>query len=240
MTNLLVLAAESSSDPKDGDYPVFLNDFFGMSLLEQWLLEARKLHGKLLLAVDEVDSKKWHLKEAIMQAQPNAELFNLTGKTSGATSTALLALADSGFDFESPLLVLNGNEKLDFDFSKVIQYFLESDSDAGLVYFDSIHPRYSYARIDEQGNVQETAEKVPISRNATAGFYWFRTIEIFRFAAESQLLKRNQSFGKFYICPLMNEIILTGGKVSSYKINSSQFVPMKSERQISKDKNGWA
>ena len=46
--------------------------------------------------------------------------------------------------------------------------------DGGVIVFDSVHPRWSFVRVDKAGFVIETAEKRPISRLATAGFYYFR------------------------------------------------------------------
>ena len=49
------------------------------------------------------------------------------------------------------------------------------DYSAGTVIFKSVHPRWSYVKLDSKKNVVEAAEKVPISNNATAGTYFFKS-----------------------------------------------------------------
>lgn len=233
MTNVLVLSANDATDPEDAGYPICLTEFGNSTLLENIATQVSVLEkAKLTIALRDVDIRRWHFKELIQNFDVVSNLFPIIGSTGGATCTALLSSA--GMDREEPLLILNGNEYLDFDFMSTIRQFESESADAGLVYFDSVHPRYSYARIDEKGYVLETAEKRPISRNATVGFYWFKTASIFIENASRQLLKRASVDGKYYICPVMNEIILAGGEVKSLKINQEQFTPLKTQRQISK------
>lgn len=230
MIKILILAADSTSDQKDANYPTFLSEIQGKTILERWAEQANSLDGEIILAVGESESKKWHLQESVSQSKAPIKLFELKNSTQGATCTALLALAE--VPRNSQILIINGNEFLDIDFLSVLSEFQAKNADAGLVFFDSIHPRYSYAKLDEFGFVEETAEKIAISRNATVGFYWYKELGQFFSAAERQLLKRLDSEGKYFICPIFNELILLGKRVSSFEISNDQFIPMKSDRQI--------
>jgi hypothetical protein len=40
--------------------------------------------------------------------------------------------------------------------------------------FKSTHPKWSFARLDQDGLVEEVAEKKPISDNATVGIYYYK------------------------------------------------------------------
>ena len=40
--------------------------------------------------------------------------------------------------------------------------------------FEAIHPKWSYAKCDENGFVSEVAEKKVISKNATVGVYYWK------------------------------------------------------------------
>ena len=40
--------------------------------------------------------------------------------------------------------------------------------------FTASHPKWSYAKVNEEGFVTEVAEKKPISSNATVGIYWWK------------------------------------------------------------------
>ena len=46
--------------------------------------------------------------------------------------------------------------------------------DGGILTFQSTHPKWSYAKLDNQGFVNEVAEKKPISTNATVGIYYYK------------------------------------------------------------------
>lgn len=236
MLNILVLAAEGISDPMDTAYPTILAEFNNKTLLQHWLDQAQNLGAKLHLAVSLDDSKKFKLRALIENNNLPISLHQISGRTAGATCTALLST--SNVDVEDSLLILNGNEFLSFEFASVIGSFELAGASAGVVYFDSVHPRYSYVRIDESGFVAEAAEKTPISRNATAGFYWFKQSRIFKVAAENQIIKRAHVDNHYYICPLMNELILLGEKVSAMRINNEDYQSLKSARQASNSKEG--
>ena len=45
--------------------------------------------------------------------------------------------------------------------------------DGAILTFEAIHPKWSYAKCDEEGYVTEVAEKV-ISKNATVGVYYWK------------------------------------------------------------------
>ncbi len=237
MLNVLVLAAEDIADPMDPAYPSFLAEISESTPLQNWIYNAGKLEAKLHLAVSTQDIEKYRLVELMSSNQFPVNLVEIRGRTAGATCTALLAAAD--LDQGDSLLVLNGNEFLTFDFSQVIQEFNSKYADAGVAYFESVHPRYSFVRLNEHGEVTEASEKKPISRNATAGFYWFNRVEDFVTAAESELLKNSTIEGNFYICPLFNELILEGKVVQSHQIKTSDYKPLKSARQVASVRNVW-
>ena len=104
--------------------------------------------------------------------------------------------------------------------------------DAGTVVFPSIHPRYSYARLDEDDLVIEVAEKRPISKNATVGFYWFHHGMDFVKAAKAQIQKDGSVGGNYYVSPTLNELILEGKRVGSFRVRGSDFHPLKTDVQV--------
>lgn len=229
MLNILVLAAQEIADPMDHGYPAFLTEINGKTLLQIWIDQAEKLSARLHLAVSKQDIQRFSIRDLILNNGLPIILHEIPEKTGGATCTALLALA-----CENPtesLLILNGNEFVDIDFAQTIQHFTSLDARGGVVYFESVHPRYSYIRLSKDGWVIQASEKTPISKNATAGFYWFSELSLFVVAAESQLLKDARVDGRFYICPLFNELILRGEPVAATKVPNDLFRPMKTVRQ---------
>ena len=73
-------------------------------------------------------------------------------------------------------------------------------------------------KCDEQGFVIETAEKRPISKLATAGFYYFARGADFVAGATSMIKKDAQVNGLFYICPVYNEMILQQKKIGVHQV----------------------
>ncbi|MNB58009.1 hypothetical protein D3C87_531080 [compost metagenome] len=233
MTNVLVLAANEPHDDKDSGYPLCLTEVDGKPLIQHLSEQCNVIKdSKLILAVREDDCKRWHLDNIVRLLSPKAQVLQIRRKTGGAACTALLAVAE--IDNEEPLLILNGNELIDLDFSAIISSFYASQFDAGVIVFPSVHPRYSYVRINSEQLVVECAEKNPISNNATVGFYWFRHGKDFVSCAKQAILKNAHVDGQYYICPTLNELILRQGRIGVHRIDAQKFHPLKSARQIEK------
>jgi NDP-sugar pyrophosphorylase family protein len=141
-------------------------------------------------------------------------------------------MAVDNVESSAELLVININELLKIEFNDPISFFKERNFNAAVITFNSVHPRYSYAKINDQGLVIEVSEKNPISPNAIAGFFWFKTSDIFFNAIKSMILKDCRVENLFYLSPILNELILTGLKVGSYTITPSYFIPIKNQMQI--------
>ena len=72
------------------------------------------------------------------------------------------------------LIICNGDQIIDCNLNEVMSSFRNKNLDVGLITFNSVHPRWSYVRYDNNNNVVETAEKRPLSKHAIAGFYYFQ------------------------------------------------------------------
>ena len=114
----------------------------------------------------------------------------------------------------------------------MLRDFAERKLDAGTIVFHSIHPRYSYVALDENNFVIEAAEKKPISQHATTGFYWFARGSDFVSACKSMIEKDSHLNNNFYICPVLNELILIQQKIGVYPIKNHHYHPLKSVRQM--------
>jgi len=128
-----------------------------------------------------------HLRNVLKLLAPSCEIIVVDGLTAGAVCTALLAIEH--INNETPLVIANADQLVEVDLCDVIQSFEQQSLDAGTLVFDSVHPRWSYVRLDEHGYVIEAAEKRPISRYATAGIYYFREGRRFVKAAMEMIKK---------------------------------------------------
>jgi dTDP-glucose pyrophosphorylase len=94
----------------------------------------------------------------------------------------------------------------------------ETDCDGGIVSFTSTHPKWSFAKINEEGLVTEVAEKNPISDIATVGiYYWKKGSDYVKFA-EQMINKDIRVNNEFYVCPVFNQAIEDGKEIRTYNI----------------------
>ena len=78
--------------------------------------------------------------------------------------------------------------------------------------FQASGPNWSYARLDADGYVAETAEKVEISHHALTGLYHFTRGDDFVRVARKAVQQDQRSGGEFYVAPLYNDLIAEGRK----------------------------
>ena len=174
--------------------------------------------------------ERYYIDQSLRLLSPNCIIVELEGETSGAACTVLLA--SKYIDNDQPLVIANGDQIIQANLNKILHFFDKNDADGGIVAFDSVHPRWSYIRIDQDGFVSETAEKRPISRNATAGFYYFKRGADYVLAAQQMIKKDAHIEGKYYVCPVYNEMILAQKRIMPYSIEPTQYFSLTSEKGI--------
>lgn len=228
-TNVLILAA-SSKGRSQREYPGFLSEMEGECLLEKLCQKTHEIANRsVCFAFQAEDVKRYRLASIAELISPGASVVKVPSNTKGAACTALLAVAD--FDGDEELVIVSANEFIDQPLGDLVADFRTKEYDAATLVFQSVHPRYSYVKVDN-GLVSEAAQCVPISRHATTGFFWFRKVRDFIEAIESAIRKDAHHEGHYYVAPLLNELLLKGRKVGALAIDSRHYLPLKSERQI--------
>jgi len=227
---ILILGAGATIGEEPDQTSIWLAEQGGEVLLERFVRACAPLGGDLVFAVRSHDIKRFRIGNVIALAAPGAAVVPVNGETMGAACTALLCIRH--IDLDDELLILNSNEFLDVDYREVVDGFRARGLDAGVVAFPSIHPRYSYMRLDAEGYIVEASEKNPISRHATAGFYWYRRGSSFITAAQEMIRKDVALDGKFFISLTFNELVLRHCKLSIAEVDSSRYCPLKSRKQI--------
>ena len=230
--NVLILAAGGRvSDPLRGDYPLWMAEVENELLIQRLVEACRKLKPTRFVFVARGDDvRDYHVDDIVRLLVGDSVVIGLKRETSGAACSALLAI--DAVDPDAELLIANATDLVDADLEEVVQDFRARGAAAGTIVFDSLHPRYSFVRLDEQGFVTEAAEKRPISRNATTGYYWFRRARDFFEAAESMIAKDAHVGGSFYICPTLNELVLKQQPVVVWRIRPDQYHPFKNPQQV--------
>jgi NDP-sugar pyrophosphorylase family protein len=163
--------------------------------------------------------EKFALGDVLNLIAPGCRIVPMGKPTAGALCSVLLGL--EYLQHEDELLVANADQWIDAPIDSFLKAARDSNWDGALVTFPNTHPRWSYART-ENDLVVAVAEKQPISRNATAGLYYFRRGIDFVRGAERRLLKNATFSGEYYVAPVYNELILSGKRVGIFPIEAAQ------------------
>lgn len=163
--------------------------------------------------------QKFALGDVLRLIAPGCRIVTMGKPTSGALCSVLLGMEH--LTHQDELLVANADQWLDASIDDFLRWARLARFDGGLMTFPNTHPRWSYART-EGDLVVAVAEKQPISRNATAGIYYFRKGAEFVAAAERMLLKNASVAGEFYVAPVYNEFVLAGRRVGIFPIEAAQ------------------
>lgn len=228
---LILAAGPVEFESHDGGYPLCLSEMDGAPLLERIIENTRKIcDSRYVYALLDKDVERFHLDQVAQLITPDASVARVPVCTQGSACTALLAA--SGFDGESELLVISANELVEVDLAEVLDCFRVRGLDGGVITFRSVHPRYSYVRLNDEGLVVEAAQQNPISQSATVGVFWFARASDFIESVKSMIRKNASVDGKFYVAPAYNEMILKHKKIGFYPIDKEKYHPVKSERQL--------
>lgn len=176
------------------------------------------------------DISKFHLDHMVRLMIPDAKIIVADGETKGAACSCLLAIDE--ISEEEPLIIAGSDQLVAVNLQETVEAFEKENFDGGVITFEGIHPRWSFVRLDKAGRVIETAEKRPISKNATTGFYYFKKGAYFIEAAQSMIKKGASVNGKYYICPVYNEMILKQLYVGTYQIDRDRYFHFKHDNGL--------
>ena len=211
-------------EPKD-TYPKPLIEIQGKTMIECAIESLSSLteDKKFTFIVNDCDARKFHLDSVLrLLVGDEAVVFKQSSSTKGAACTLLLAIDELNND--DPLFIANSDQVFNFNLTEAKEYFTEKNADAGVVCFESVHPRWSYAAIESGSTrVIEVSEKRPISKNAIAGIYYFKRSKDFIEMAMRTIRKDASINGQFYVAPTLNEMILDHKAVEMFKVPNESY-----------------
>lgn len=120
---------------------------------------------------------------------------------------------------DEPLLIANSDQIMGWDPEDFINHASNSNSDGIILTFDSQDTKNSYAKLDEDGIVLETAEKKVISPHACCGVFYWSKGRHFVNGLESMMEKNIKINNEYYVAPVYNENIAAGLNITIYKID---------------------
>ena len=182
----------------------------------QWVIESLKLEGNYIFIVQKHHQEKYNINSVLKILKPNCKIIELDHITEGAACTTLLAkkFINSG----NPLIIANSDQYILWNSIKSMYNFNSKKIDGGILTFEAIHPKWSYAKVDKNNLVSEVAEKKVISKNATVGVYYWKKGSDYVKYAESMIKKNLRIKNEFYVCPVYNEAIREKKKIIIDKV----------------------
>lgn len=226
MINVLMPLSGGSKffDSEEYFYPKMLVEIQGKPMVQYAIENIQTLHKDLnfIFVVKRSDCAKFHLDDTLrLLASPNCKIIMLDHETKGAACSALMAIDEINND--NPLIISNFDQIIDSDLAALYSDLETSKADAGCLVFETTHPRWSFVLLDDEDFVVETAEKRPLSRNAIAGFYYYKHGADFVGAAQSMIRKQCSNSENFFVSPTFNELILRGKKIKSLRILNERY-----------------
>jgi HAD superfamily hydrolase (TIGR01509 family) len=183
----------------------------------QVVVENLNIDANYIYLVQKSHREKYNLDTLLNLITPGCKIVEVDGITEGAACTALLA--KEYINNDTPLFFANSDQFAEWDSNEFMYKMQETDADGGIVVFKATHPKWSFAKINEQGLVTEVAEKNPISDNATVGFYYWKYGSDFVKYAEQMIEKNIRVNNEFYVCPVFNQAIEDGKEIRTFNIN---------------------
>jgi HAD superfamily hydrolase (TIGR01509 family) len=178
----------------------------------QIVSENLALDAKFIFLVLKEHNEKYNLKSLLnLITNNNCEIVEVNGVTEGAACTSLLA--KDLINNDESLIIANSDQFIVWDSFKTMYSLTSSNIDGGILTFKSTHPKWSFAKVDNNQYVQEVAEKNPISDNATVGIYYWKKGSDYVKYAEQMISNDIRVNNEFYICPVYNEAIKNKKKI---------------------------
>ena len=217
MNVLIPMAGAGSRFEKAGyTFPKPLIDVQGKPMI-QIVADNINIDARHIFIVQKSHYEKYNLENTLKAIVKNCEIIQVDGVTEGAACTTLLA--KELINNDEPLLMANSDQFIEWDSNKFMYSMIGDTIDAGILTFESTHPKWSYAKLDDSGFVSEVAEKNPISNLATVGiYYWNKGSDYVKYA-EQMIKKDIRVNNEFYVCPVFNEAIADNKKIKIFNID---------------------
>lgn len=198
---------------------------FGKPMIS-WVVKNLGVKANYTFVIRNEFKDNYNAVEYLNTIAPGCNIVTVDKTTEGAACTVLLT--ENYINNDHPLIIINSDQYIEFadceNASKFIFDFLYNPEQSSLsgkisTFDGKYHPKWSYAKTDEDGIITEVQEKNPISEHATTGLYMWRHGSDFVKYAKQMISKNVRVNNEFYVVPVFNEAINDGLKFSVEKCN---------------------
>lgn len=186
---------------------------FGEPMIS-WVVRNLGVNAKYTFIIREEFEETYDARTYLNTIAPGCSIVTVDSLTEGAACTVLLA--KERINNESPLIIINSDQYIEFEGHETAFKFIfdflydpkETGMDGKISTFDGErHPKWSYAKVADNGVVTEVREKDPFSDHATTGLYMWRRGSDFVTYAHQMIAKNIRVNNEFYVVPVFNEAI---------------------------------
>lgn len=214
MTMIITMAGLGSRFRKAGyDCPKYMIEAKGKTLFE-WsmdsLIDYNRHVSKYIFVVRKEDNTENFIKQNMKKyGIDNVEVIGIDYLTDGQATTCMLAIPYCNSD--DAIMVYN----IDTYVEPCEMKYDDISGEGHIPCFHADGDHWSFAKLDESGNVTEVREKVRISDNCTLGAYYFSSARLYKelyneYYSDDSKMEKNEK----YIAPLYNYMIEKGMKVT--------------------------
>jgi HAD superfamily hydrolase (TIGR01509 family) len=182
----------------------------------QVVVENLNVDAHFIFIVQREHYEKYNLKYLLNLIAPGCDIVQVSGITEGAACSTLLA--KDYINSDAPLLMANSDQYVEWNSNECMYAFSADDIDGGIITFEATHPKWSYAKVGDDGFVSEVAEKKVISNEATVGIYYWKHGSDYVKYAEEMIDKDIRVNNEFYVCPVFNQAIEDNKKIKVKRV----------------------
>lgn len=213
---LIPMAGEGSRFAQAGySFPKPLIEVNGKPMIQVVTENLNIKNAHYIFIVRKDHYEKYNFESFLNSIAENCKIVISDAVTQGAACSCLLAKEYINNDI--PLIIANSDQFVEWDVNKFLSQM--NNVDAGIASFEANHPKWSYAKLGEDGLVSEVAEKKVISKNATVGIYYWTKGKDFVNSAEKMIEENFRVNNEFYVCPTFNYLIQEKKKVKLFEVD---------------------
>jgi NDP-sugar pyrophosphorylase family protein len=224
MNIVIPMAGEGTRFPRDTyKIPKPLIDIEGIPMIQR-AINSLGLNGTYHFVIRK-DSYYDQVCSLLHKILSEPKIISVEETTEGPAASCLLF--KDFIDNEEELVIVNCDQIMWWDpdlFLTTARYY---KYDGLVVTYSTTTPKNSYARIDQQGFVQEIKEKEVISDISLNGIHYWRKGKYFVQSAEDMIKCNDRApNGEFYVGPSYNYMIRCGFKIGIHHIPNYKHNPV--------------
>ena len=199
------------------DAPKPLVSVLGKTIV-QWSIETLGLKGNYIFCCKQEHIEKYNIDKILKGLIVDSEVISIDYQTRGTLESVLEARNKINNDEE--LIISDTDHCLIWDPTNFDKNIRCKDIDACVMVFPK--PTYSktasYVKLNKDGYVIKSAEKIPISTTATVGLHYFKKGADFVKYAD-KMIEQNISYKKeFYVTPIYSLLAAAGKKIITFPV----------------------